>query len=55
MNASWPTKGSVMILKTRAENGASSDGLPRVHDPSVIVRIDALDGGHVAGATADSR
>ena len=23
-NASWPTKGSVMILKMRAENGASS-------------------------------
>ena len=24
--ASWPTNGSVMILKTRAENGASSLG-----------------------------
>ena len=25
MKASWPTNGSVMILKASAENGASSD------------------------------
>jgi len=34
-NASWPTNGSVMILKTRAENGASSLGSRATSSPVV--------------------
>ena len=30
MKVSWPTKGSVMILKTRAANGSSSSALADV-------------------------